>query len=43
MPLKWMGADGVTGWLQFSASRGKYGQEHLSYRSNVRQFRLKRC
>jgi hypothetical protein len=41
MPLKWMEADGVTGWLQFSGSWGPKGQEAGYYRSNIRKFRLK--
>ncbi len=42
VPLKWIEGDGVSGWLQFSGSWGSYGQkELLSYRSNVRPFRLK--
>jgi len=41
LPLKWMDADGVTGWLQFSGSWGPLGQKRGYYRSNVRRFRLK--
>jgi hypothetical protein len=41
LPLKWMEPDGLTGWLQFSGSWGKLGQQGLYYRSNVRPFRLK--
>ncbi len=42
LPLKWMGEDGLSGWLQFSGSWGPAGQNVLhSYRSNVRPFRLK--
>jgi hypothetical protein len=41
VPLKWMGSDGVTGWLQFSGSWGPAGQEAGYYRSNIRKFRLK--
>jgi hypothetical protein len=41
LPLKWMEADGVTGWLQFSGSWGPEGQKAGFYRSNVRPFRLK--
>ncbi len=42
VPLKWMGSDGTSGWLQFSGSWGQTGQRNLlSYRSNVRPFRLK--
>jgi hypothetical protein len=41
VPLKWIEADGVTGWLQFSGSWGPQGQQAGYYRSNVRQFRLK--
>ena len=41
VPLKWIGADGVTGWVQFSGSWGPYGQKNLfSYRSNVHRFQL---
>jgi hypothetical protein len=41
LSLKWMGADGITGWLQFSGSWSPAGQEAGYYRSNVRQFRLR--
>jgi hypothetical protein len=42
LPLKWIEADGISGWLQFSGSWGPYGQQTLlSYRSNLRPFRLK--
>ncbi len=41
LPLKWLDADGVTGWLQFSGSWSAYGQEQGYYRSNVRPFKLK--
>jgi hypothetical protein len=41
LPLKWLEADGVTGWLQFSGSWGSRGQEAGYYRSNLRRFRLK--
>jgi len=42
VPLKWVESDGVSGWLQFSGSWGSHGQKTLlSYRSNVRPFRLK--
>ena len=41
VPLKWIEADGVTGWLQFSGSWGPAGQKMGTYRSNVRPFRLK--
>lgn len=40
IPLKWMQADGVTGWLQFSGSWTPNGQKAGYYRSHVRQFRL---
>ncbi len=41
IPLKWMAADGVTGWLQFSGSWAPRGQvPGGSYRSSVHQFRL---
>jgi len=41
VPLKWMAADGLSGWLQFSGSWGAAGQQAGYYRSNVRPFRLK--
>ncbi len=41
IPLKWMDADGLTGWLQFSGNWGTLGQANGYYRSNLRQFRLK--
>ena len=41
VPLKWMNADGVSGWLQFSGSWSPAGQKAGYYRSNVRPFRLK--
>jgi hypothetical protein len=41
IPLKWLEPDGASGWLQFSGSWGKFGQEHLYYRSSVRPFRLR--
>ena len=37
IPLKWMEADGVTGWLQHS---GSWHPNSPYYRSNVRKFRL---
>ena len=40
LPLKWVEADGVSAWLQFSGSWGPAGQEALTYRSNVRPFKL---
>jgi hypothetical protein len=43
LPLKWLAEDGLTGWLQFSGSWGKYGQAQNYYRSSIRQFRLKLC
>ena len=39
VPLKWMNANGTSGWLQFSGNWGP-GQKAGFYRSNVRQFRL---
>ena len=41
IPLKWMEADGVTGWMQFSGSWSPEGQKAGYYRSNIRKFRLK--
>lgn len=41
VPLKWMEADGISGWLQFSGSWCQEGQKKGYYRSNVRRFRLK--
>jgi hypothetical protein len=41
VPLKWMSDDHTSGWLQFSGSWGKAGQQNLYYRSSVRPFRLK--
>ena len=41
LPLKWLEADGVTGWLQFSGRWTKIGLENGCYRSNLRQFKLK--
>jgi len=38
IPLKWMEADGVTGYMQFSGTWGENSAEH--YRSNVRKFKL---
>jgi hypothetical protein len=40
LPLKWMDADGLTGWRQFSGSWGPAAQKAGYYRSNVRPFRL---
>jgi hypothetical protein len=40
VPLKWMDGDGTSGWVQFSGSWGPAGQKMLSYRSNIRPFRL---
>ncbi len=40
IPLKWMGSDGISGWMQFSGSWGPQGQKIGAYRSNVRPFRL---
>jgi hypothetical protein len=41
LPLKWMGDDSRTGWLQFSGSWSEEGKKAGYYRSHVRQFRLK--
>jgi hypothetical protein len=41
LPLKWIEADGITGWLQFSGNWGPAGQQAGYYRSHVRRFRLK--
>jgi len=38
LPLKWLEADGVTGWLQFS---GSWSAAHPHYRSHVRRYRLR--
>ena len=38
IPLKWIEADGLTGWLQFS---GSWSDKHPTYRSHVRRFRLR--
>jgi len=41
VPLKWMEADGTTGWLQFSGSWSPDSQKPGgAYRSHVRPFRL---
>ncbi len=40
IPLKWMEDDGLTGWIQFSGSWGKFGQDSNYYRSNIRKFHL---
>lgn len=40
LPLKWLEADGKTGWLQFSGSWSDEGQKAGYYRSNIRPFRL---
>jgi hypothetical protein len=40
VPLKWIEADGRTGWLQFSGSWGPEGQKVGTYRSHVRRFSL---
>ena len=37
VPLKWMAADGLSGWMQFS---GSWGEQTYLYRSHVRPFRL---
>jgi len=41
IPLKWLNADGVSGWIQFSGSWGPAGQQTNYYRSSVRPFRLR--
>ena len=41
LPLKWMHADGTSGWMQFSGSWSSEGQKAGYYRSNVRPFRLR--
>jgi hypothetical protein len=40
VPLKWMAADGRSGWMQFSGNWGPAGQAAGYYRSNVRPFTL---
>jgi len=40
IPLKWMAKDHLSGYIQFSGSWGKNGQEKGYYRSNVRPFKL---
>jgi hypothetical protein len=40
VPLKWMSADGRSGWMQFSGSWTPTGQKAGYYRSHVRPFRL---
>jgi hypothetical protein len=40
LPLKWMAADGRSGWLQFSGSWSPRGQKENYYRSHVRPFSL---
>jgi hypothetical protein len=40
IPLKWLDSDGKSGWIQYSGSWGKFGQDHLYYRSNIRPFRF---
>lgn len=40
LPLKWLAPDGLSGWLQFSGSWERAGQEQGFYRSNLRPFRL---
>ncbi len=41
LPLKWMAADGQSGYLQFSGSWSAESlQKHLYYRSHVRPFKL---
>jgi hypothetical protein len=39
VPLKWLNADGTSGWIQFSGNWSPEGQKD-AYRSNVRPFRL---
>ena len=41
VPLKWLDADGVSGWLQFSGNWSTPGHKAGYYRSNVRRFRLR--
>jgi hypothetical protein len=42
LPLKWLAADGLSGWIQFSGSWSPEGQNvHHHYRSHVRPFRLR--
>lgn len=41
LPLKWLDADGAGGWMQFSGSWTRRGQEAGHYRSHVRRFRLR--
>jgi hypothetical protein len=41
VPLKWMAADGLSGWIQFSGSWQHYSEHPGYYRSNVRPFRLR--
>jgi hypothetical protein len=41
IPLKWMDAGGTSGWMQFSGSWSKSGQQAGYYRSSVRPFRLR--
>ena len=41
LPLKWMAADGRSGYIQFSGSWSPRAQKLNYYRSNVRPFRLK--
>lgn len=40
IPLKWMDADGKSGWLQFSGSWNWGENQNIFYRSHVRKFRL---
>jgi len=40
VPLKWMDAGHLSGYMQFSGSWGPAGQSKLYYRSNVRRFEL---
>jgi hypothetical protein len=40
VPLKWMAADHLSGYMQFSGSWGPNGQKKGYYRSNIRPFKL---
>ena len=40
VPLKWLNADGRSGWVQFSGSWTPAGQKAGYNRSHVRPFRL---
>jgi len=41
LPLKWLEADGLTGWLQFSGTWHGCSLPGSPYRSHIRPFRLK--